>query len=284
MAKFVHPLGAGDWHMGGGIAEHHARGSAEHDYQHLNGVDMMMNHPGEQLPVYAVADGVLTVRDTRHETNKEWVYSHNAGTMGYKAHLRGAEDTYFYRHMERMAPGLHPGDRVVSGQLIGWTGAAATGGAHLHFACHHGNTEQFLQDASIDPADYGHVPGHDNTTSPAHPDKDGPVSRPDARDGDASRPYSMPDDRGAHSRQDHGRPDGHNLSSHPNDGHAVSGAGHPNDGGVVADPGHPHDGGVVSDPSHPQDGGAVSGAGHPSDGGVVADPGHPHDGGVVSDP
>ena len=74
--------------------------------------------------VYAVEDGVL-YRD----------FNSSASGIGWG--LWSDTDTrYRYYHLDAKADGLAVGDRVVTGQLIGYvgdTGNAVSGGWHLHF-------------------------------------------------------------------------------------------------------------------------------------------------------
>ncbi len=74
--------------------------------------------------VYAVEDGVL-YRE----------FSGSGSGLGWGLH--GDSDTkYRYYHLDALVDDLAVGDRVTSGQLIGWvgdTGNASPGGWHLHF-------------------------------------------------------------------------------------------------------------------------------------------------------
>lgn len=79
--------------------------------------------------VYAVEDGVLYA---------QWTSLSTAAGLGWGLH--GDSDTRFrYFHLSGFAEGLQVGDRVRTGQLIGYvgdTGNATPGGWHLHFELH----------------------------------------------------------------------------------------------------------------------------------------------------
>ncbi len=76
-------------------------------------------------PVVAVADGVIERlgRDRR------------GGKVVYLRDLTGRY-TFYYAHLSVHEKGLHAGDRVAKGQLLGEVGATGrvVGGPHLHFA------------------------------------------------------------------------------------------------------------------------------------------------------
>lgn len=74
--------------------------------------------------VYAVADGILYRK-----------FSSGASGLGWGL-WSDADTKYRYYHLDAFANGLAIGDRVVTGQLIGYvgdTGNATAGGWHLHF-------------------------------------------------------------------------------------------------------------------------------------------------------
>lgn len=52
---------------------------------------------------------------------------------GLRLHLEVPGDEFYYAHLSRFAPGIHPGSQVTEGQLLGYSGEAS-GVAHLHFA------------------------------------------------------------------------------------------------------------------------------------------------------
>lgn len=78
--------------------------------------------------VYAVSDGVLT----RRAWDQPGLRSGNAWW------LTRADGTYFYYgHLFDFAPGLHVGDRVEAGEIIGFMGDTGRSSApHLHFEVH----------------------------------------------------------------------------------------------------------------------------------------------------
>ena len=61
----------------------------------------------------------------------------DTGLGGKTVHIRGDNgNTYFYAHLDGIAPGIAPGVRVSAGQVVGYNGNSgnASGGAcHLHF-------------------------------------------------------------------------------------------------------------------------------------------------------
>ncbi|MFW2335837.1 M23 family metallopeptidase [Ilumatobacter sp.] len=85
------------------------------------GLDIGADHRQE---VYAVENGVLY---------REF----SGGGSGIGWGLHGDSDTkYRYYHLDALVETLSVGDRVTTGQLIGWvgdTGNASPGGWHLHF-------------------------------------------------------------------------------------------------------------------------------------------------------
>jgi murein DD-endopeptidase MepM/ murein hydrolase activator NlpD len=89
-------------------------------------------------PVVAVADGTID-RLSRVETGLGGIWIWLRDTAG---------NTYYYCHMDHIADGLQPGDRVAVGQTIGFvgnTGDARYGATHLHFEIHPGGG------AAVDP-------------------------------------------------------------------------------------------------------------------------------------
>jgi murein DD-endopeptidase MepM/ murein hydrolase activator NlpD len=77
-------------------------------------------------PVLAVEDGRVT----------KLFYSRQGGNTIYQFDP-GQTYTYYYAHLERYAPGLHEGDALSRGQVIGYVGSsgnASPEAPHLHFA------------------------------------------------------------------------------------------------------------------------------------------------------
>jgi murein DD-endopeptidase MepM/ murein hydrolase activator NlpD len=82
---------------------------------------------GEGTPVVSASDGTV-----------EKLFFSNGGG-GITVYVRSPDQrwTYYYAHLQGYAPGLHEGERVRRGQVIGrvgHTGNAAAAGPHLHFA------------------------------------------------------------------------------------------------------------------------------------------------------
>lgn len=99
-------------------------------------------------PVYAVENGVLerhTVDGPGSAAGNGWI-------------LDGDTDTqYRFYHLSAFADGLHDGDRVAEGQLIGYvgdTGNATPGGYHLHFEVRPGPSH----DSAVDPVPLLDIP------------------------------------------------------------------------------------------------------------------------------
>ena len=95
-----------------------AGGARRHD-----AIDIMAS---EGTPVFAVADGTI-----------EKLFNSVRG--GITVYQRSPDRlwTYYYAHLSSYAPGLHEGQRIKRGQLVGrvgHTGDASAAGPHLHFA------------------------------------------------------------------------------------------------------------------------------------------------------
>ena len=78
-------------------------------------------------PVIAAAPGTV----------EKLFYSNGGG--GITLYVRSADKawSYYYAHLQDYAPGLHEGQIVAAGELLGFvgdTGNAGTGNFHLHFA------------------------------------------------------------------------------------------------------------------------------------------------------
>jgi murein DD-endopeptidase MepM/ murein hydrolase activator NlpD len=98
----------------------------------------------EGSPVIAAADGKV-----------EKLF--NSARGGVTIYVRSPDQkwTYYYAHLQRYAPGLHEGQDVKRGQLIGQvghTGDASAAGPHLHFAINTmGPGERWWQGTPINP-------------------------------------------------------------------------------------------------------------------------------------
>lgn len=114
-----------------------ARGSGRrHD-----AIDIMA---AEGTPVIAAADGKV-----------EKLFNSVRG--GITIYIRSPDQKwqYYYAHLQRYAPGLHEGQDVKRGQvigLVGHTGDASAAGPHLHFAINTmGPGERWWQGTAINP-------------------------------------------------------------------------------------------------------------------------------------
>ena len=98
----------------------------------------------EGTPVIAAADGKV-----------EKLFSSVRG--GTTVYVRSPDQKwmYYYAHLQRYAPGLHEGQDVKRGQvigLVGHTGDASAAGPHLHFAINTmGPGERWRQGTAINP-------------------------------------------------------------------------------------------------------------------------------------
>ena len=98
----------------------------------------------EGTPVIAAADGKV-----------EKLFSSVRG--GTTVYVRSPDQKwmYYYAHLQRYAPGLHEGQDVKRGQvigLVGHTGDASAAGPHLHFAINTmGPGERWWQGTAINP-------------------------------------------------------------------------------------------------------------------------------------
>ena len=98
----------------------------------------------EGTPVIAAADGKV----------EKLFNSVRGGTTIY---VRSPDQKwlYYYAHLQRYAPGLHEGQDVKRGQvigLVGHTGDASAAGPHLHFAINTmANGERWWQGTAINP-------------------------------------------------------------------------------------------------------------------------------------
>jgi peptidoglycan LD-endopeptidase LytH len=98
----------------------------------------------EGAPVIAAADGTI----------EKLFNSVRGGTTIYE---RSPDQkwVYYYAHLSAYAPGLHEGQQVKRGQVIGrvgHTGDASAAGPHLHFAINTmGSGERWWQGSAINP-------------------------------------------------------------------------------------------------------------------------------------
>jgi murein DD-endopeptidase MepM/ murein hydrolase activator NlpD len=148
-APYAHPTGGieqsitKEWHhkpieIFGRDPTEHAQDKSFKSWEHLNGKDILCP---EGTPVYAVADGDISGGFGASS-------SKNAQLQGQRLHIKTADNTFFYAHLSKLAPGIQPGAHVHKGQLIGYSGVAG-GVAHLHFAAEKpGTTMQVLHDSA----------------------------------------------------------------------------------------------------------------------------------------
>lgn len=98
-------------------------------------------------PVLAVADGRI-----------EKLWTSVAGGTSLYVRSRGRDWTYYYAHLARYAPGVHEGQIVKPGDVLGFvgdTGNAGVGNYHLHFGLTRTTPEQhWYQGTDIDPYPY----------------------------------------------------------------------------------------------------------------------------------
>ncbi len=108
---------------GFGIRDASISGRAQH-----NGLDF---NPGSGAPIYAVADGTVTLHaDDQYGYGNNVVISHNVAGLVFDSQ---------YSHMQTGSSPLVVGDIVKAGDFIGLVGATGNStGAHLHFEIHIG--------------------------------------------------------------------------------------------------------------------------------------------------
>jgi murein DD-endopeptidase MepM/ murein hydrolase activator NlpD len=118
----------------GGFAER--RGDREHE-----AVDILAPR---NTPIHAVDNGTVA----------KLFVSKQGGITIYQFDPTG-HLCYYYAHLERYAPGLHEGDAVTQGQVIGYVGTsgnAPPNTPHLHFAVSELGTEKkWWKGRAIDP-------------------------------------------------------------------------------------------------------------------------------------
>ncbi|MDO7841803.1 M23 family metallopeptidase [Sphingomonas immobilis] len=109
-----------------------------------HGIDIVA---GAMTPVRAAAPGTI----------EKLFQSRLGGTTIYERSL-GRGWTYYYAHLAGYAPGLHEGQLVTAGQVIGYvgdTGDAAPGNYHLHFGMTRTTTAQrWYQGSDVNPFPY----------------------------------------------------------------------------------------------------------------------------------
>jgi hypothetical protein len=116
----------------GGIAAHHERPFG--NWQSDNAVDIGVPRGTNVL---AVGSGkILKLGGT-------WDGTGRSNPNGLNVTLQTADNTWFYTHLIKRAPGLSVGDHVTVGQVLGISGAA-NGIDHLHIGVLHGDPEKLL--------------------------------------------------------------------------------------------------------------------------------------------
>jgi murein DD-endopeptidase MepM/ murein hydrolase activator NlpD len=114
-------------------------GAREH-----HGTDVMA---AANTPVVAAAPGVV---------EKLW----NSGAGGITVYVRSPSRTWthYYAHLASYAPGLHEGQSITNGQLLGYvgdTGNAGAGNYHLHFGLTRTDPAQhWYEGTDVDPFPY----------------------------------------------------------------------------------------------------------------------------------
>lgn len=114
-----------------GLREHH-------------GTDLMA---AANTPVRAAAPGTV---------EKLW----NSAAGGTTVYVRapGRNWTYYYAHLSGYAPGLHEGQAIRTGDVLGYvgdTGNAGAGNFHLHFGLTHTTPDQhWYEGVDVDPYPY----------------------------------------------------------------------------------------------------------------------------------
>ena len=99
----------------------------------------------EGTPVIAAADGTI----------EKLFFSNGGGGITIYERATDPKWQYYYAHLSAYAPGLHEGQQVKRGQVIGrvgHTGDASASGPHLHFAVNAmGQGQRWWQGAPINP-------------------------------------------------------------------------------------------------------------------------------------
>jgi peptidoglycan LD-endopeptidase LytH len=114
--------------------------------------EMHHGHPHEAIdiveprgtPVHAVVDGTI----------KKIFFSRRGGKTIYEFD-RAEAYCYYYAHLDGYASGLHEGQRVSAGEVIGYTGStgnASPDAPHLHFAVYElGPDKHWWQGRALNP-------------------------------------------------------------------------------------------------------------------------------------
>lgn len=108
-------------------------------------------------PVYAIADGLVTIVKTGDRAGRWVAVAHDDGWESWYMHLNndnpGTDDGDADWSLT-LAPGVSEGEYVVAGELIGWvgdSGNAETSSSHTHFELHRDgvalNPYTYLRDA-----------------------------------------------------------------------------------------------------------------------------------------
>ena len=99
----------------------------------------------EGTPVIAAADGTI----------EKLFFSNGGGGITIYERANDPKWQYYYAHLSAYAPGLHEGQQVKRGQVIGrvgHTGDASASGPHLHFAINSmGPGQRWWQGTPINP-------------------------------------------------------------------------------------------------------------------------------------
>jgi murein DD-endopeptidase MepM/ murein hydrolase activator NlpD len=130
-----YPLGKQGKLLGGPYQGTHAKAfnaaGGSDNWQSENAVDISIP---VGTPVYAIANGTLGNTGSLGEGGR---------FAGLRTNLIGKNNSWYYAHLSKLAPGIQAGARVRKGQLLGYSGEA-NGVAHLHFAQERGNPESRL--------------------------------------------------------------------------------------------------------------------------------------------
>ena len=113
----------------------------------------LRQHHGADIPaaagtlVTAAAPGIV-----------EKLFESNAGGTTVYVRSPARDRTYYYAHLSGYAPGLHEGQRVRTGDPLGYvgdTGDAGAGNYHLHFGLTHTTPDQhWYEGEDVDPFPY----------------------------------------------------------------------------------------------------------------------------------